>query len=542
MIRIMRSPKIKIAITAIVFLISISSLSAEDNNTFTIAFSGYIPSLDPLHVYTTTGLEISTGIYEGLVTYHPLTMEPLPGVAKRWEISQDGLKYRFFLRENALYNNGTPVKAKDFVNSWIRMLKPSNRAEYSFLFDIIKGAKDFRTGRITDPEKVGIKAVSDKELDVELEKPASYFLKLLCHTAFSPVYPGYLKEDSWNGKGIIIGNGPYLMYKRDSKEIVLKKNNLYWDAKNVKIGTIVIKFMNDATKISKEFQKGEIQWSDDWDSKIIKNTNDIVAHPSFGTGYFFFITDKKPWNDYRVRKGISLLIPWKQLRKKLFLLPTSTLVPSIPGYPKLHGLEEKDEKAAFTLLKEAGYENGKGLPDIRIKVIKDTGAQDMAKEIKKIWEKTLPLKVKIESYDFNTYVKKIKKGDCTMGASTWIGDFADPLTFLNLWTSSSNLNDAKYSNKEYDKLIEESDSISGEKRYKLLSEAEKILLDQVVVIPLYNAPSFNLIDLDSIGGWFPNPLNIHPLKYLYYKKATLPPGVVLKSNSGDYSTPCLFYY
>ncbi len=533
----LRNLKATIAFILTILLLPLSITWAEDNDndTFTIAFSGYIPSLDPLHVYTTTGLEISTGIYEGLVTYHPLTMEPLPGVAERWEISDDGLKYKFFLRENALYSNGKPVRAKDFVDSWIRMLKPSNNAEYSFLFDIIKGAKAFRTGEITDPSKVGIKAISDRELEVELAKPASYFLKLLCHTAFSPLYPGYLEDSSWKGKGIIIGNGPYLMYKRDAREIVLKKNNLYWDAKNVKIGTIVIKFMNDATKISKEFQDGKIQWSDDWDSKVIKNTNDIVAHPSFGTGYFFFITNKSPWNDYRVRRGIALLVPWKELRKKLFLLPASTLVPSIPGYPKLTGLEEKDEKTAFKLLKEAGYERGKGLPDIKIKVIKDTGAEDMARELKKIWEKELPLKVNIVSYDFNTYVKEIKKGDCTMGASTWIGDFADPLTFLSLWTSSSNLNDAKYSNKKYDKLIEESDSISGEKRYKLLSEAEKILLNQVVVIPLYNAPSFNLIDLDSVGGWFPNPLNIHPLKYLYYKEATLPPGVVQGNNTENYS-------
>ncbi len=533
----LRNLKATIAFILTILLLPLSITWAEDNDndTFTIAFSGYIPSLDPLHVYTTTGLEISTGIYEGLVTYHPLTMEPLPGVAERWEISDDGLKYKFFLRENALYSNGKPVRAKDFVDSWIRMLKPSNNAEYSFLFDIIKGAKAFRTGETTDPSKVGIKAISDRELEVELAKPASYFLKLLCHTAFSPLYPGYLEDSSWKGKGIIIGNGPYLMYKRDAREIVLKKNNLYWDAKNVKIGTIVIKFMNDATKISKEFQDGKIQWSDDWDSKVIKNTNDIVAHPSFGTGYFFFITNKSPWNDYRVRRGIALLVPWKELRKKLFLLPASTLVPSIPGYPKLTGLEEKDEKTAFKLLKEAGYERGKGLPDIKIKVIKDTGAEDMARELKKIWEKELPLKVNIVSYDFNTYVKEIKKGDCTMGASTWIGDFADPLTFLSLWTSSSNLNDAKYSNKKYDKLIEESDSISGEKRYKLLSEAEKILLNQVVVIPLYNAPSFNLIDLDSVGGWFPNPLNIHPLKYLYYKEATLPPGVVQGNNTENYS-------
>ncbi len=533
--KILHSLLIPLLIGFILFFhISISLWGEEENkeeDTITIAFSAGNPTLDPLHLYTTTGLEIATGIYEGLVTYHPLTMEPLPGVAERWEISDDGLTYKFFIRENAMYSNGDPVKASDFIQSWLRMINPNNNAEYSFFFDIIKGAENFRTGKTTNPKDVGLEAKSDRELVVKLKKPASYFLKLLCHTAFSPIHPKYLKNKSWRGEGIIIGNGPYLMYTRTDKEIILKKNNLYWDAKNVKTDTIEIRFMDNPTEISKGFQGGKIQWADDWDSKIIKNSDAIVAHPTFGTGYFFFVTNISPWDDYRVRKGIALLVPWEEIRKKHFMLPTSTLVPSIPQYPKIEGITKENDDEAFKLLKDAGFDSGRGLPDITIRIIRNTGAEGVAKELKKIWEEKLPVKVVLQSYDFRTYVREIKKGGCTLGASTWIGDFADPLTFLDMWTSNSNLNDAKYNNPEYDKLIEKSDSISGKERYELLSKAEKILIDKAVVIPLFNAPSFNLIDLEIIGGWFPNPLNIHPLKYLYYKEATLPPGVVYNNNN-----------
>ncbi len=503
----------------------------DTGETVTIAFSPGKWTLDPLHLYTTIGLEISTGIYEGLVTYHPFTMEPLPGAAERWEVSDDGKTYKFFLREDALYSNGDPVKASDFRDAWLRMIDPKNRAEYSFLFDIIEGASDYRKGLTSNPEDVGIRVISDRELDVTLTKPASHFLKILCHASFLPLHPRYIKDKNWKAGGIIVGNGPFLMYRRSNSEIILKKNKLYWDAKNVKVDSIRIIFTDDVKKISEDFLEGKVDWSDDWDPEIIKDSSMIVAHPSFGTGYLFFVSDKAPWNDYRVRKGLSLLIPWEKIRNDNFPLPTSTLVPSIPGYPKVKGIEKENDKEAFKLLKEAGFDRGKGLPKLRFMVIGHSRAEKIAREIAKIWKEKLSLESEIVSYSFEDYMKNVKKGNFTIGSSTWIGDFADPLTFLELWKSNSNLNDARFSDPEFDRLIEESYSETGKKHYETLAKAEEILLSRAVVIPLNNAPSYNLIDLKRIGGWYPNPLNIHPLKYLFFKKQTLPPGVVLNLHS-----------
>jgi len=499
----------------------------SEKDEFVIAFSPGSFSLDPLHLYTTVGLQIATGIYEGLVTYNPFTMEPIPGTAERWTISDDGLTYKFYLRDDSVYSNGAPVTAEDFRDSWLRMLEPGNKAEYSFLFDIIEGAADYRKGKTSDPDKVGIKAVSDKELDVKLNKPASHFLKVLCHTSFVPLYKKYTEDKNWNGSGVVIGNGPFLLYKRTKDEIVLKKNMLYWDKKNVRMDTIKILFSDDVKEISREFNRGEIQWADDWDSDLIKDTSKIVAHPLFGTTYFFFVSNKSPWNDYRVRRGLALLIPWETLRKDNSILPTATLVPSIPGYPKIDGITKRNDKEAMSLLKDAGYPDGKGLPPIIFKISDSSGTSKIVKAMTDVWNKKLSADVRVEKYPYKEYLKELKKDDYTLGSATWIGDFADPLTFLQLWMSGGNLNDAKFSNKNYDEIIEKSYSEKGIKRYKSLSEAEKMLLNGAVVLPLSNPPSFNLIDLESVGGWFPNPLNIHPLKYLYYKTMTLPPGIAM---------------
>ncbi len=499
----------------------------SEGDKIVIAFGRGNWSLDPLHLYTTVGLQIATGIYEGLVTYHPFTLEPMPGVAERWEISDDGLTYKFFLRSDAVYSNGDPVTAEDFRSSWLRMLNPKAKAEYSFLFDIIKGAADYRKGKTKNAREVGIKAVSEKELDVVLNKPASQFLKILCHTSFVPLNKRYTGDKNWNGSGIIVGNGPFLMYKRTKGEIVLKKNMLYWDKKNVKVDTIRVILTDDTKKISKEFNGGKIQWADDWDPKLIKDTSDIVAYPLFGTGYLFFVTDKKPWNDYRVRRGLALMVPWEKLRSANFRIPASTLVPSVPGYPKLKGLVKQNKKEAENLLKEAGYPDGKGLPEIIFKVSDSSGALKIVKSIAQIWRKEASAEVTIKTYPYDEYLKELKKDDYTIGSATWIGDFADPLTFLQLWMSGGNLNDSRFNSKEYDGIIEKSYGEKGMERYKRLAEGEKILLNRAVVLPLNNPPSFNLINLELIGGWYPNPLNIHPFKYLYYKAVTLPPGIAM---------------
>jgi peptide/nickel transport system substrate-binding protein/oligopeptide transport system substrate-binding protein len=143
-----------------------------------------------------------------------------------------------------------------------------------------------------------------------------------------------------------------------------------------------------------------------------------------------------------------------------------------------------------------------------------------------VWKEVLQLEVRFRSFPFEVYLEEVKKTDFTIGSATWIGDYADPLTFLQMWTTDSNLNDARFSNDQFDSLIDRSIGEEGRERYETLGDSEGVLLQRAVVLPISHTPAFNLIDLDSVEGWFPNVLNIHPLKYLRFRALRVPPGVV----------------
>jgi peptide/nickel transport system substrate-binding protein/oligopeptide transport system substrate-binding protein len=492
---------------------------------FVIAYSPRELALDPLHIYTTMESELCTAIYEGLLIPHPFTMEPMPGVAQHWEVSDDRRTYRFYLREGASYSNGDPVRAQDFLAAWMRFLDPEARAEYSFLFDVIKGAKKYRQGDRN--AELGIRVVSDSILEVELEHPASHFLKLLTHLSFSPLHPRYIGRQNWDTAASIVGNGPFYIVRRTRDELLLRRNELYWDRRRVELATIRIRFLSDPAQISEEYNQGRVDWATNWDTSRLSDTSQIVFNPMFATSYFYFVSAQEPWKDARVRRALALLLPWEEIRSGDRLFESSRLIPPFSEYPEVKGIEKADPPEAFRLLEQAGYPNGQGLPPLAIKISTDSDSERIATMMAETWKQQLGLEVSIQAFEYELYLAEVKKADYMLGTVTWIGDYADPLTFLQMWTRESNLNDARYSSEEYERLIETAMTQEGGERYKTLAEAEKLLLDEAVVLPINHAPAFNLIDLTRIGGWYPNVLNVHPFKYFRFKKGVLPPGVAM---------------
>jgi peptide/nickel transport system substrate-binding protein/oligopeptide transport system substrate-binding protein len=486
------------------------------------AFSPTRLVLDPVHAFGTQDLQISTAIYEGLVTYHPITLQPVLGVAENWEISDDGRTYRFFLRETARYSNGDRVTAGDFRNSWMRILDPGDEGEYSFLFDVIKGASEYRRGLTKDPATVEIRAVSDTLLEVKLAQPASHFLFMLCHMTFVPVHPEYQNRTGWDRGASIIGNGPFNIVRRTSEEMVLARNGHYWDRENVKLERIRIRFMNDRDEITRGLNGKRIHWAETGDTEALRDRDAIQFYPLFGTSYMYFLTDKAPWNDSRVRRALALFLPWESVREEASVFATDKLVPSLSFYPEVEGIASGDVEKSLSLLSEAGYPEGRGLSDILIRVPKGSSAEVAARKIATVWEEKLPIRVRVEASDYQDYLREIERKDHTLASMTWIGDFPDPLTFLQMWTSVSRLNEANYQNPRFDALIEEAMASRDDTRYAKLAEAERMLLNEAVVLPLSHPPAFNLINLDRIDGWFPNPLDIHPFKYLRFKVGDLP--------------------
>jgi peptide/nickel transport system substrate-binding protein/oligopeptide transport system substrate-binding protein len=243
----------------------------------------------------------------------------------------------------------------------------------------------------------------------------------------------------------------------------------------------------------------------------------IVINPMFATTYFFFAVQEEPWNDPRVRRALALLLPWDEIRDpEVLFTPAVSLVPPIPGYRGVEGLTEQNREEALLLLDEAGYPGGVGLPEMTFRVPVGMETARVFLSMRDTWEEELGLSIEAEVVPYPAYFSALSEPGYTLGTISWIGDFADPLTFLQMWTSDSNLNDSGYSNPEYDELIDEAIGIAPPARFDRLKEAEEMILQSGLVLPISHSPAINLVDLSFIDGWYPNPLDIHPFKYLSF--------------------------
>ncbi len=513
-------------VLALVLMLATPVLAAEETgDVLTIALSSDEITLDPLHAYRTDELQVATGIYEGLVAYDPKNLRPIPGVAYKWEVSEDGKTYTFHLRGRALFSNGEPVTAADFRESWLRILNPADEGEYSFLFDIIKGAADYKDGKNADAASVAIRVVNPLILEVELERPASHFLSMLPHMSFAPVHSSYRNASGWEREAPLISNGPFKLVSRTAEEMVLKRNDHYWDRRHVGLDAVRIANISDPAETARLLNEGAVQWAGYADTGLIENPDLMQVSALFATSYLYFRVDTEPWTDPRVRKGLSLLIPWNDLRSKASSFISTTLVPAVGFYEAPAGLAEMNVKEGLKLLADAGFPNGRGLPLIKAVVTPGSVAALVLADAADIWKERLSVSVEIVPVSFNAYQDIAREGGYVIGTSTWIGDFADPLSFLQMWTTGSRLNDAKYSSKGYDSLIDEAMSEASEARFEIYARAEEMLLSgDVVVIPLANPPSFNLVDLKRISGWYANALDIHPFKQIGFKIPKVPKG------------------
>jgi peptide/nickel transport system substrate-binding protein/oligopeptide transport system substrate-binding protein len=223
-------------------------------------------------------------------------------------------------------------------------------------------------------------------------------------------------------------------------------------------------------------------------------------------------------------------VPWDKVRsRELFYYPSELLVPTIPSYPFVKGIAAQNVEEAKKLLSDAGFPDGKGLPVLVAKLHKGSDMLDTVQTMAASWKSLIGLTVTVSQVDPDTYLAETRKRDYTLGISTWIGDYADPLTFLQMWTTGSNLNDARFSDKDYDAAVNDSMSLTDTtRRYQRLSDAEQILLSSAALLPLDHRPAINLINTDTIGGWYSNPLDLHPFKYLYYKARVTPPGIAMR--------------
>ncbi len=506
----------KCVIFAVILLCA--RLFAGDFTKFTILESVREHDLNPQTTSYASDAQLLTGLYEGLFTYDPVNLSPTYAIATDFRLSRDKKRWTFTINPNACFSNGEKISAADIRDSWLRLLSTPD-APYASLLDVIVGAEDYRLGKCTE-EDVGIYANSADSLSIHLVKPANYLPKVLCHPAFSVVH-----------RNPTVYSGPFYLDDMELGYYSLKKNPYYWDKDKVALEEIVLYQSDDEKENAFYFNTGLVDWvTASLDTSILIDKKAFHYNAEFATSYFFFKSDDSVWGKPEFRTALFEAFPWDEIRKDYYV-PAKTFVYPLVGYPEIDGYSYTDIGEAKNLM--AAAREKYGIPEDKILTLifemPDNGfSSDRLSVISDAWA-PLGVELQIRAKKPQDYYGKVKASDSNLFIYTWIGDFADPLAFLEMFRGDSTLNDSGWKNAEFDKLIDLAAEATEEERYRLLGQAETILLDNCMVIPIHHPVITNVIDKNVCGGWSENAFDIHPLKYLNKKvDKTTVPNVVIK--------------
>ena len=476
---------------------------------------------------------ILKGLFEGLVVKNPYSLEVEPAVAESWEITDDGKLYTFKLRQNAKWSNGDPLNAHDFVWSWWRALQPKLGNQYVFMYFPIKNAEKFFKQEVDDFEDVGIKALDDFTLQVELINPTPYFLQLLDHYSTFPVHRATIEKHGapdesytpWTRPENIVSNGPfYLSDWRLNKHLKILRNTHYWDNERVRLNGIVFYPIDIATTQERVFRAGQLHYTNETAIDRVpwyreNRPEQVVISPYVGTYLYRINTSLPHLSDKRVRKALAMTIDREKIistvLNDLFTPAYAVTPPGLLGYkpPITFGY---DPEQARRLLADAGYPNGEGFPEVELQYNTNEQHRKVAIAVQQMWNKELGINIRLQNQDWKVYLDNENTGNYEISRGGWIGDYVDPNTFLDLWISGSQLNRTRWGDQRYDDLIlnQAPTASSREQRYSAFYEAEKLMIEEMPFIPIYTYSSHNFKH-PSIKGMPSNVMLFYNYRYMW---------------------------
>lgn len=512
-----------IALAALAFGVARGARTAPADFAFTNG--GEVSSLDPHVISGVPESRVARALFEGLVTRDPRTRVLAPAVAERWERSPDGRIYNFQLRANCTWSNGDPLTAEDFVWSFRRMLEPETASPNGAQLWLVEGAREYATAAAgeRDWSRVGIRAPEPLKLEIRLVEPVPHFILVLQSYPFVPVHRASVEAAArpgaraWTAPENLVCNGPYrVLEHRLNDRIRLGKNERYWDASNVSFKTIDVLAVESWTTALNLYLTGAVDWVDG--SIPTSAVPELLGRPDFNVGayhglYFYRLnTTEPPFDDARVRRALSLALDRKQICKlvlKAGQQPAHGFVPwgFIGPYQGPH-LPDEDPRLARELLAQAGYGEG-GAPFPRVTVHYHTSEvhRDIAEVVAAQWRAALGIQVRLANQEWKTFLDAQKNLEYDVSRSSWIADFEDASTFLDIWVSGSENNRTGWSNARYDELIARA-ATDGDvaRRNASYFEAENLLFEEMPAIPLYAYVSQNLVS-PVLDGFLPNDLN-----------------------------------
>ena len=472
-----------------------------------------IKTLDPHKNTDVDGGHVLRQLFEGLMNEDDKGAM-VPGVAESFEMSEDGLVYTFTLRD-AMWSNGDPVTAQDFVYSWQRAVNPDTASEYAWFMELmnIVNATEVVKGEVA-PEQLGVKAIDDKTFEVTLSAPTPYFIKTLSHATTFPVNQKVIEEfgDNWTQPGNLVSNGAYTLESHDlGVQAVVVKNDKYWDNDNTIIDKVDFITINDQNVALTRYQAGELDWFDripagQYPSMKEQYPDQAVSVPqACSYAYLFNLSDKGPeaLKDLKVRQALSYAVDRDIIVDKIlqggqkpayFWTHWAIEGFETPDIDMSHWTQSDRIEKAKALLAEAGYGTDNPL-SLTIQYNTSEDHKKLAVAVQQFW-KAIGVNVTLNNVEWKVHTDRLQNQDFEVARYAWCGDYNEASTFLDYFRTEG-YNNGKWSNADYDALLAEAKT--ADNTSELYEQAEQILIGDMALVPVYHYANAMMLNADLRG-------------------------------------------
>jgi len=486
-------------------------------------------TLDPHLAQGVPASHILRDLFEGLTT-ESAEGDLIPGAALRWNISRDARTYTFYLRRDLTWSNGEPLTAGDFVYSLQRALNPETASSAARTLLPIQNAREVLAGELP-VEELGISLLDEFSMQITLTGPTPYFLGLLASPVAYPVNRKNLEEfgDQFAKPDKLVSNGAYVLKGWTPRvSIELRKNPRFREAELTLIERVLYIPTEDRSAEVKQFRSGELDWTNEVPNNQFKwlqrhYPDELVISPWMGSYFFGFNLTQEPFIDNpSLRMALILAIDRQIITAQVTgggETPAFTFVPPISGYaaplpdwvswPRARQLEE-----ARRLYAQAGYGPQQQL-DVEIRYNTNDNHRQMALAIAAMWKQELGVRARLVNQESKVfYESRRRRVDTEVFRAAWIGDFRDPVNFLDIFHSSNGQNDTGFAAATYDRLLEQAArETDTQVRLEILGLAESEMMEHQPVLPIYFYVSRRLVK-PGVRGWQPNLLDFHPTRYM----------------------------
>lgn len=489
----------------------------SDNQTFTYRVLDEFPSIDPNLIEDVEGSAVGRNLFEGLLS-HDATGGVVPGVATDYDVSDDGLVYTFHLRPEAMWSDGKPVTAGDFVYSWRRAADPATASEYQWYMGLmaIQNVDEVMAGEMT-PDQLGVVALDDHTLQVTLHTALRYFPQMVTHTTTFPVPQWTIEEfgDQWTQPGNMVSNGAYVLSERVPQEkIVLTRNEHYWDNANTVIDTVTALIINDENAALTRYMAGELDRTDvpagQYPSLHEQYPDQAVSVPNLCTYYYnvnLTETGNPALQDVRVREALALAIDRDVIVNNVLAggqVPAYSLTHwavadwEVPAVDYAGWTQAERDARAVELMTEAGY--GTGGEPLTVDILFNTSEahQSIAVAIGQMWKQKLGVDTTLANQEWQTFLTARGEQDYQVARAGWCADYNEASSFLDIMQSDSGYNDSKYSNADYDAHMLA--ARTAEDPLADYQAAEALIQRDFPILPIYFYATVFMLN-EGIKGW-----------------------------------------